>query len=813
MNCSRKSRVAKIILLCLCLSIVEKGLVTKTHPFALGAVVITQEALYALTLGCSMIWRACINSNHSAVDRLLRADFSDLGVLPRHVAPDGQEVDRVTHTPSIVKHDTQTSQVIPVKTGIQCSRLSKACYTNADNTSSALSNPSHVSSHVHETPIRPVPLVRTSSASIKKVERVADKARAVISHVTQEQVVQAIYAAIPEAEKVASQELAREVAVDWHQYVEHASAEAIRSAQADAYNHTKLHASNLGYTCEVDPNGGVTYRAHNSQFYCYLGPSRQQHTHSLANDIAKNRLNEQIQIQCDPYARAAVANELCSFLNNAHHLIYGTFLERIAALIHLGDFCITFSTFGDQLYDVQRQIYARYAHADGSICIERLSDMTDAHTIIKKYVTRHKKVAPLFEQSCKCAQSSCTDKLIKKKKVDLNALHNNRTNQWYKNMLAAFASGDMQQVERIKNSSSKHGVQIVYKQIRAAYNTYVAQQEALLKDQYGIIHFNLPVAQRDPLFAALSDHDRTQLYNNPQALAIFNNALLMRNRYKNALHKAWNIPTSADPMVHQALYALVDCGTIPERIDKIHELVSDQNLAPKERCVLMQALFLPNGIIKDFAEYDRAQSLKMPAAILEEEHARMRKVLNQLVYLERAGNNDSLVQEQCANAIKSIQYAASADKDESELHISYAEDVLIQIVGANMLFNEQHKPAHDPNNDPQQKDPSGQKEPKKDNNDPKKDKSVTIFKDNERHIFRNARGHFSDTLENRKLLIDMASKLANFLGVDRFGNEWYAEILPTGQQLWASVRNGFIRNGGINEISKTFNKLTGLCNL
>ncbi|MBS1987300.1 hypothetical protein JST99_05205 [Candidatus Dependentiae bacterium] len=675
----KKSRAAKIILVCLCLSIVEKGWVTKTHPFALGAVVITQEALYALTLGCSMLWRACTNSNNSAVDRLLQSDFSDLGVLPRQVVPDRQEVDRITHAPSIVKYDTQTYRVIPVKTGIQCSHLSKACYTNTDNPSSALSNPSHVSSHVHETPVRPVPLVRTSPASIKKIERVADKARAVVSHVTQEQVVQATYAAIPEAEKIASQELVHHVAVDWRKHVEHASAEAIRSAQADAYNHTELHASNLGYMREVDPNGGVTYRAPNSQFYCYLGPSRQQHTHSLANDIAENRLNEQIQIQCDPYARAAVANELCGFLNNAHRLIYGTLLERIAALIHLGDFRIEFSTFGDQLYDVQRQIYARYAHTDGSVCTDRLSDMTAAHTIIKKYVTRHKKVAPLFEQSCEHARSSCPSALIKKKKVDLNALRNNRTNQCYKNMLAAFSSGDMHQVELIKNSSSKHGVQIVYKQIRTAYNTCVAQQEALLKDQYGIIHFNLPVTQRDPLFTALSDHDRTQLYNNPQALASFNNALLLRNRYKNALHKAWNIPTSADPMVHQALYALVDCGTIPERIDKIHELVSYQKLAPKARHVLMQAFFLPNGIIKDFTEYDRAQSLQMPTAILEEEHTQTRLLLNHLVYAERICA-DEQIKSECAEATECIQYAVAADhKEHSAQYIEQAQSLYAHI--------------------------------------------------------------------------------------------------------------------------------------
>jgi len=80
------------------------------------------------------------------------------------------------------------------------------------------------------------------------------------------------------------------------------------------------------------------------------------------------------------------------------------------------------------------------------------------------------------------------------------------------------------------------------------------------------------------------------------------------------------------------------------------------------------------------------------------------------------------------------------------------------------------------------------------------------------HIFRNKKGHFSqDTPENRKSLLDLASSTSNFLGkCSRYGNEWYGKILPNGKQLWAVVRNGVIRHGGLNDIPCKFHPEAGL---
>jgi len=87
---------------------------------------------------------------------------------------------------------------------------------------------------------------------------------------------------------------------------------------------------------------------------------------------------------------------------------------------------------------------------------------------------------------------------------------------------------------------------------------------------------------------------------------------------------------------------------------------------------------------------------------------------------------------------------------------------------------------------------------------------VKISKDDAPHIFGNRSGHLSDTPANRKLLIDLASKKENFLGIDSYGTAWYGKILKDGKQLWATVRNNFLRNGGINNIPREFNPTTGL---
>ncbi len=103
-----------------------------------------------------------------------------------------------------------------------------------------------------------------------------------------------------------------------------------------------------------------------------------------------------------------------------------------------------------------------------------------------------------------------------------------------------------------------------------------------------------------------------------------------------------------------------------------------------------------------------------------------------------------------------------------------------------------------------------------DPSDPEKNKhnelkSVQISEQDASHMFGDRPGHMADTPTNRELLIGLASNASNFLGCDKYGSEWYAKILENGRQLWVVVRDGLIRNGGINDLPKIFNSETGLC--
>ena len=139
-------------------------------------------------------------------------------------------------------------------------------------------------------------------------------------------------------------------------------------------------------------------------------------------------------------------------------------------------------------------------------------------------------------------------------------------------------------------------------------------------------------------------------------------------------------------------------------------------------------------------------------------------------------------------------------------------------IGLYSLFGKKHKPkthiTYNPNNkkNSTNKKPDDDDEKDKEEDKNKKEKKIKIPDQAARHIFRDKAGHLiNDTIKNRTLLLDLVADTKNFIGKCSRGNNWYSKILPNGKQLWARVRENFIRNGGLNDTPKKFHPKSGLC--
>ncbi|MGE0009216.1 MAG: hypothetical protein AB7F19_01630 [Candidatus Babeliales bacterium] len=144
-------------------------------------------------------------------------------------------------------------------------------------------------------------------------------------------------------------------------------------------------------------------------------------------------------------------------------------------------------------------------------------------------------------------------------------------------------------------------------------------------DSYGILIEYLS----DPLWANATNEAKAELARNIMDVTTFNNALAVRSIQKKSIEKSWGIASDAPTCVHNAVYCLIDLlGTGTEFIDKVHELIAQEDKFKRD--ALIEALFLPNGILKDFSHFSAIDTYHFPKDILTQ--PKLLKKINTLFY-------------------------------------------------------------------------------------------------------------------------------------------------------------------------------------
>lgn len=62
------------------------------------------------------------------------------------------------------------------------------------------------------------------------------------------------------------------------------------------------------------------------------------------------------------------------------------------------------------------------------------------------------------------------------------------------------------------------------------------------------------------------------------------------------------------------------------------------------------------------------------------------------------------------------------------------------------------------------------------------------------------------------MLIDLANDKSKFVGSDKYGNSWNAEIMRDGSQNWVRYQGGIINEGGRNTTPRPRHDETGYNN-
>jgi hypothetical protein len=257
------------------------------------------------------------------------------------------------------------------------------------------------------------------------------------------------------------------------------------------------------------PNGARLY-APDQDLYVGLTirpvPETQAFIDACNNYLADQ---EKFLIHWDQELLSLISDSIARFVENGEKLVYGTTFEQINALLNIVYFKLNGLAYGMPLLAAQRALYYDYFHRDGSICVRALKNTLSAQQTMHSYPGYDcSHCSSFLKQGKSQKHKKCPNTFWWARSIFVGSVpedfhetvQKNSLNHTYQQMLTAFAQGNIDRVHFLgKQFKSDSEGALIYKAIKDVHDEQVKIHEKSLRDEYGIYHFNLPVAHRDPL--------------------------------------------------------------------------------------------------------------------------------------------------------------------------------------------------------------------------------------------------------------------------------------------------------------------------
>lgn len=219
-----------------------------------------------------------------------------------------------------------------------------------------------------------------------------------------------------------------------------------------------------------------------------------------------------------------------------------------------------------------------------------------------------------------------------------STIRQNTTNQHLRALIQACKRNDWQTAQHHLSYCNSYGNTIYQKY----YDTYIDNTF----DAYGLYRCTL----HDPYRSKIDQTFLQELKTNTTKRNALNAELLMRLDWKKRIQDAWRISSDAHPAVHHALYQLVGISNTHTLIDTIFNIIAS---CDKNREVLVQAFFEPDGTLKDIANAQN-YCVRPGSAILKPELHILCHQYNQILYSYNS-EKDVARKTSIENALKLIQ--------------------------------------------------------------------------------------------------------------------------------------------------------------